>query len=139
MMATILSFCEGFPETEFQAGDVLLSEGESTELLYILIEGEVQVLRGSFPVSIISEPGAMFGEMAILLDIPHTATVKALTPCRVTVIERGRDFLQSNTAIAYHLARHMAQRVYDTTTYLVDLNVKLSGMNDALRKAMQHQ
>lgn len=138
-MATILSFCEGFPETEFRPGDVLLSEGESTGLLYILIEGEVEVMKGNFPVSVISEPGAMFGEMAILLDIPHTATVRVRTPCRFAVIQNGIDFLQSNTAIAYHLARHMAKRVYGVTNYLVDLNGKLSEVNDALRQAIPNQ
>ena len=69
-MSKVLSFCEGFPETEFRPGDVLLSEGESTGLLYILIEGEVEVLKGNFSVSTVSEPGAMFGEMAILLAAP---------------------------------------------------------------------
>ena len=138
-MSTILNFCEGFPETEFHPGEVLLSEGESTGVLYFLIEGEVEIRRENFPVSTISEPGAMFGEMAILLDIPHTATVKALTACRVTVVERGSEFLQSHTAIAYHLAMHMAKRVHETTNSLVDLDRKLRGVNEALRKEMQHQ
>ena len=138
-MATILSFCEGFPETEFRPGDVLIREGESTGLLYVLIEGEIEVLKGDFPVSTIAEPGAMFGEMAILLDIPHTATVKVRTPCRMTVIERGSDFLQSNTAIAYHLARHMAQRVHGVTNRLVDVNQKLSEVSEALKTAIPHQ
>ena len=80
VMATILSFCEGFPETEFLPGDVLLGEGESTGLPYILIEGEAEVLKVDFSVSTVSEPGAMFGEMAILLDIPHTATVTPAPP-----------------------------------------------------------
>ena len=111
-MATILSFCEGFPEMEFRPGMLLLGEGESTGLLYILIEGEVEILQGDFQVTTVSEPGSMFGEMAILLEITHTATVKALTACRLIVIERGSDFLQSNTTIAYQLAQHVAKRAY---------------------------
>ncbi len=111
-MATILGFCEGFPETTFRPGDVLLSEWESTGRLHILLEGEVEILQGDFQVTTVSEPGAMFGEMAILLEITHTATVKALTPCRVIVIERGIDFLQSNSTIAYQLAQHVTKRAY---------------------------
>ncbi len=140
VMATILSFCEGFPEKEFRPEDVLFSEGESTGLLYILLEGEVEVLKEDLLVATVSEPGAMFGEMAILLDIPHTATVKARTACRVAVIERGSDFLESNTAIAYQLARLMAKRVYGTNNCLVDLSRKLIEVHEALGKAiLPHQ
>ncbi len=116
---------------------MLLGEGESTGLLYILIEGEVKILKGDFPVSTVSEPGAMFGEMSISLDTP--ATVKAHTACRIAIIERKSDFLQSNIEIAYQLSRHMEKRVHGSANYLVDVSRKLSEVNEALATALQHQ
>lgn len=74
-----------------------MTEGGREGVLYILIEGEVEVLKGDYQVSTISEPGAIFGEIAVLLASPHTATVKALTPTRMYVAERAADFLQSHT------------------------------------------
>ena len=62
IMNTVLSACEGFPDTKFHPGDVLLRAGESTRRLYILVEGEVEVLKGDFPVATLSEPGTKFGE-----------------------------------------------------------------------------
>ncbi|HHZ83169.1 MAG TPA: cyclic nucleotide-binding domain-containing protein [Nitrospirales bacterium] len=130
----------GFPEAEFDSGDVLLTEGERTGLLYVLIEGEVEISKSNFPVTTISDSGAMFGDMAILLDLPHTATVKAYTHCRVRIIQHGRDFLQSNPLVVYHLAKHMAvRRMYGSTNYLVDLNQKLCDVNEAIRGAISHQ
>jgi len=114
-MSKVLSVCEGFPETEFHPGDVLLSEGESTGWLYILVEGEVEVLKGDYLVATLSEPGTMFGEMAILLDIGHTATIKASILSRVIVLQQGRDFLQSNPMITYELAQALATRLHSTS------------------------
>ena len=111
-MSQVLGFCEGFPETEFYPGDVVLNAGESTRRLYILVEGEVEVLKGDFPVATLSEPGTMFGEMAILLDIVHTATIKASILSRVMVLQQGRDFLQSNSTIIYELAQALAKRLH---------------------------
>ncbi|MBI3795814.1 MAG: cyclic nucleotide-binding domain-containing protein [Deltaproteobacteria bacterium] len=79
-MREILSFCQKLPETTFSPGETLLAEGRKDKILYILIEGEVEILKGDFQINTVSEPGAIFGEMSVLLDIPHTATVKTLTP-----------------------------------------------------------
>ena len=120
-MNLILRSCERFPETIFGPGEVLLAEGEQTGILHVLIEGNVEVLKGDIQITTVSEPGAIFGEMAILLDIPHTATIKTLVPSRMHVIEQGHEYLQSNPDITYQLARLLALRLQGVTTYLVDL------------------
>ncbi len=120
-MSMVLSYCQGFPETTFGPGEILLAEGEQTGILHVLIEGNVEVLKGDIQITTVSEPGAVFGEMAILLDIPHTATIKTLALSRIHVIERGSEFLQSNPDITYQLARLLALRLQGVTTYLVDL------------------
>jgi hypothetical protein len=68
------------------------------------------VLKGDFQVTTVSEPGAIFGEISVLLDIPHMATVKALTASRAYVVQRADEFLQSQPDITYQLARLLAQR-----------------------------
>ena len=144
-MRTILSFCQGLSEKTFGPDDVLLTEGENDRILYILIEGEVEVLKGDFPINTVSEPGALFGEISVLLDIPHTATVKTLTPSRAYVVERASEFLQSHTDIAYQLARLLAQRLYGITTYLLDLKGQFEdqeghlGMVDEVLETLVHQ
>lgn len=131
-MRTILSYCQGLPERTFGRGEVLLVEKEKQGILYILIEGEIEVLKGDFQITTASEPGAVFGEMSILLDIPHTATVRTLTPSRMHVVERAAEFLQSHTDITYQLAQLLAQRLYSVTTYLVDLKKQFEDRQDHL-------
>lgn len=144
-MRTILSFCQELPEATFSPGAVLLAEGERTGILYILIEGEIEVLKGDFQITTVAEPGAIFGEISVLLDIPHTATVKALTASRVYTVQRADEFLQSQPDITYQLARLLAQRLYGVTTYLVDLKNQFEdqkshlGMVDAVLETLVHQ
>jgi CRP/FNR family transcriptional regulator, cyclic AMP receptor protein len=144
-MRTVLSFCQGLPEVTFGPGEVLLAEGGRTGILYILAQGNVEVLKGDFQVNTVAEPGAIFGEISVLLDIPHIATVKALAPTRAYVVERASEFLQSNTDVTYQLARLLAQRLYGVTSYLVDLKKQFEdhdnhfGIVDAVLETLVHQ
>ena len=105
-----------------EPGTVLLVEGKKDGALCVLVSGEVEILKDEFQVNTVSEPGAVFGEMSILLDSPHTATVRTRTPCRVHVIEDGDSFLRANKDLAYDLLKIMAGRLQGVTNYLTDLN-----------------
>jgi CRP/FNR family cyclic AMP-dependent transcriptional regulator len=129
-MPTVLDYCQNLPEKTLGPGETMLGEGKKEGVLYILIEGEVEVLKGDFQVNTVSEPGAIFGEMSVLLDMPHMATVKTLTACRAHVVERASEFLQSHTDISYELARMLAQRLHGITTYLVDLKNQFGDQKD---------
>jgi CRP-like cAMP-binding protein len=86
--SSILEQCRGLPERRFAAGSVLLAEGETSGLLFVLVEGEVEILKGTFQINTVADPGAIFGEISLLLDKPHMATVRAVSDCRVHVVER---------------------------------------------------
>lgn len=131
-MHAILDFCNGLPECALEAGQVLLTEGETTGSLYVLISGEVEILKGPFQVYIASEPGALFGEISALLDIPHTATVRTLTRCRAYVASDARGFLRARPEIAFLLSTLLAQRLYSVTTYLTDLKTQFEDRGDHL-------
>jgi hypothetical protein len=107
-MATVLDHCEGAPRRQYGAGDALITAGEATDRLCVLATGEVEVLRGETRVAVVSEPGAMFGEMSVLLARPHTATVRALSPASVYVIDDAGGYLKSNPEIALAIGRMLA-------------------------------
>jgi CRP-like cAMP-binding protein len=126
-MTSILDKCGGVPRKEFAAGTVLLSEGETSGRLYILADGSVEVLRGDTQVAVIGEPGSVFGEMSVLLNRPHTATVRATSPVGVFVFDDAESFLKSNPEIAFLLGKLLAERLNAATTYLVDLKRQFEG------------
>jgi CRP-like cAMP-binding protein len=127
-----LECCKGLPELQAKPGDVLLAEGTTSGKIYVLIEGELQILRGDVEVATVGEPGAVFGEMAILLGAPHTATVKALAPSRLYVIDDAERFLAATPAMMGHIGRLLALRLHLATGYLADLKSQFAEHGDHL-------
>jgi CRP-like cAMP-binding protein len=119
-VSSILEYCAGAAQLNFDQGAVLLNEGRKTDRLYILIEGVVEILRDGVRVALVDEPGAILGEMSVLLDLPHTATARALTSGRAYELEQARTFLRSRPDTAIFLAELLAQRLNDATAALVD-------------------
>jgi CRP-like cAMP-binding protein len=131
-MPDILDFCKGRKLETFKAGMVLISEGGEDRKLFVLSEGQVEVLRKDTQVSFVDEPGSLFGEMSVLLDMPYSATVKALSTVKAYVIEDPLEFLGSQPEIALSLAALLARRLYYTTSYLVDLQQQAAGRRQDL-------
>ncbi len=131
-MADILDYCEGMDVVTFAPGEMLIEEGTRTGKLYVLIEGEVDVVRRDQQVTHIDEPGSIFGEMSVLLDMDSSANVQALSEAKAYVIEDALNFLSSRSEIAIHLATLLARRLYYTTSYLVDLQEQAAGKREDL-------
>jgi CRP-like cAMP-binding protein len=130
VMTSVLEKCAGASRQRLSQGAILLSEGETSGRLYVLAEGSVEVLRGNTQVALIAEPGAVFGEMSVLLNRPHTATVKAASEVSVFLFDNAEDFLKSNAEIAFLVGRLLAERLNAATTYLVDLKRQFEGQTN---------
>ncbi len=131
-MSDILDYCKGREAETFKPGHVLIHEGGQEGKLFVLIEGQVEVLRKDTQVSYIDEPGSIFGEMAVLLDMPSSATVKALSRVKAYVIDDAIAFLGGQPEIALYVATLLARRLYYTTSYLVDLQQQSEGKREDL-------
>lgn len=131
-MADILEYCKGRKVETFKSGTILIEEGGEGRKLYVLVSGQVEVLRKDTQVSYIEEPGSLFGEMSVLLDMPYSATVKALSDVKAYVIGDPIQFLGSQSEIALDLAALLARRLYYTTSYLVDLQQQAAGRREDL-------
>jgi CRP/FNR family transcriptional regulator, cyclic AMP receptor protein len=125
--ATILDAFADAVQIRLAPGEALLREGERGTRLFVLAEGTLAVRRGTVRVSRVATPGALFGEMSALLDIPYSATVEAETAARVLAVEDASAFLSARPQVALHAARLLAQRLYDATTYLADLKRQFEG------------
>jgi CRP/FNR family cyclic AMP-dependent transcriptional regulator len=131
-MREILEQCGGIPIEDVAQGTMLLEEGRKTGHAYVLVEGRLEVLRGDTQVAIGDEPGSLYGEMSVLLDAPHTATVRAVTDSRVHVIEDAEAFFRDHPQLAWLAARLLARRLNAATSYLADLMRQYAGYGDHL-------
>lgn len=117
---------------QVEAGTELLTEGTTSGHLYVLADGVLEVLRGDTQVALVADEGAVFGEMSVLLDTPHTATVRAYIPSVVYAFEDAAAYLKADPEIAFFIARLLAQRLNAATSYLVDLKQQYEGHGDHL-------
>lgn len=102
----------------YPAGHELIRQGDSSGRLYVLKSGEVEVERDAVFVSSANRPGAIFGEMALLLDTTHSATVRALSDIEVFVIDDALSVLAAKPGWTLQIARLLAHRVNVTTAQL---------------------
>ncbi len=72
---------------DLPAGHVLMREGDPGDRCYLIAEGRAEIVRGGVVVDE-SGKGGLIGEIALLRDVPRTATVVALTPIRAFTLER---------------------------------------------------
>jgi len=115
-MREILDYCTGGIQRAVPAGAVLLHQGTKTGRLFVLIEGRLEVIRGDAVVAVLTDPGAVTGEMSLLLDRPHTATVRAASDSTICEFSDAASFLNEQPAAALLIARLLAQRLTVATT-----------------------
>ena len=77
-------------QLHFEAGDVVIRQGDVGETAYIVRSGQLEVLRGDHKVAQLAS-GDFFGEIALVRNTERTATVRCLTSCELTVLSRD-DF-----------------------------------------------
>jgi ATP-binding cassette subfamily B protein len=100
----------------FAAGDVIITEGEVGDKLFLIARGQVEVLAtnpaGKQRSLAVLRPGDHFGEMALLYDIPRTATIRAREPVQLYSLNKEdfNELLLSEPALREQIERIMNQR-----------------------------
>jgi CRP/FNR family transcriptional regulator, cyclic AMP receptor protein len=110
-----------FNQQLFPSGAVLIPQGGKLNTMFVLRSGELEVERDGVVVTTIRQPGTIFGEMAVLLDAPHSATVRAVSAVEVFVIPDAVGVLEAHPHLLLQVARLLAKRVSNTTAQLVAL------------------
>jgi CRP-like cAMP-binding protein len=80
---TIGQLADRMQREEVAAGTVLLEEGEPGDRFFVLLSGIAGVSQSSLGERRVIRAGEYFGEVALAMGIPRTATVTAITPCVV--------------------------------------------------------
>ncbi len=105
------------PIAVYEAGETVLEAGSATGQLFILRQGVAEVVKDGLQIAKVSEPGAVFGELAIILDRPHTADVRAVERSEFHVV-KAASLLSENVAALLYVSTILAKRL-DTANELI--------------------
>ena len=127
-MSTLLTLTTGHPRRQLARGETLVAEEEEgSGELFILEQGRLVVERNGVAIATIAEPGALVGEMSVLLGTAHSATVRAETAATVRVIDNAVAFLERTPLVALHVATLACARLNATSALLAHLRQETAG------------
>jgi CRP-like cAMP-binding protein len=104
-LATVEHLASCLQPVHLDDGDYLIRQGERGRSFFLIDEGRAEVTRDGRAVRVVG-PGAGLGEIALLDDVPRTASVKAIGPLQALSVERD-EFLEAVTGhvVSRSLAR----------------------------------
>ena len=115
----------------FSANQVLFSQGDIGDAAYVIIDGQAEVIvetpNGPLTVAKLGK-NAFVGEIAILIDVPRTASIKASTRLETLKISKDLFFrlVKEFPEMAVEIMRELARRVEAMNVRLAEANHKLT-------------
>ena len=85
---TLARLGERMDRRDVAPGETVVREGEDGVRFYVVISGMLSVAQAERDERRVLRPGDSFGEVALLVGVPRTATVKAVTPATVASCDR---------------------------------------------------
>ena len=108
--AELTKVCQYFEMQEFQPSAEIVLQGDASEGLYVIVDGEVEIVRGEKVLNVLTA-GTHFGEMALLNQRPRTATARAKSKSTVLYLSRERFYsvVQQNHIVGIKVLWKLAQ------------------------------
>jgi CRP-like cAMP-binding protein len=118
----------------FEVGQTLFVQGADGDAAYVIIDGRAEVLMDtpSGPVQLaVMERTAIVGEVAILCDVPRTATIRALTHLDTLRIAKQQflDLLVEFPELAIEVMKTLALRLVRTNHELTEARTRLRSLS----------
>jgi CRP/FNR family cyclic AMP-dependent transcriptional regulator len=117
----VLRLAEAAPERHVDAGEAIIGFGEAEPALFVLVSGALEVRREGVTIARLDDPGAIVGELSLLLGTPASADVVAVEPSVVRRLDDAERLFQEVPEFGRHLAVTLASRLHRVTTFLGDL------------------
>ena len=124
--ASLRMLAIGSEQRDFASGDVLFNAGEDADAGYIVQRGAFRIEDGG-GVEIIVGPGALIGELALVVAMQRPSTATALEPCSVIRVARSlfQRVLESDPAAARRLRDEFANRTSQIASEILMAGAKL--------------
>ncbi|MFQ3619566.1 MAG: HAMP domain-containing sensor histidine kinase [Spirochaetales bacterium] len=131
----------------FKQGEIVFQEGAKADYFFIIIHGQAEVWKDYFTpqpdLLAVHDDGHLFGEMALVDDLPRSATVVAKTDLEVLQIFRDNfhSILEKNGRVALSILKSLSAMIRKSNEYFVgglrQRNLELQQANEELRAVQE--
>jgi CRP/FNR family cyclic AMP-dependent transcriptional regulator len=124
----------------FPKNTIILSEGDSSDSLYLILSGKVKVFlndeNGKEAIINYQEAGEYFGELSLIDESTRSASIMTTDQCTLAIITKQafHQIMHDNSAIAIHLLKDLVHRVRTLTEEVRSL--ALSDVYGRLKKTL---
>ena len=111
------TIADGVVKRRYRRGEIIVEQGRKSDALFILLSGRARVItsdtRGREVILAVLEAGDYLGEMSLIDNEPHSATVRAEVQTDVLVLGRGEfaTCLPDNSSLSYAILRGLVARL----------------------------
>jgi CRP/FNR family cyclic AMP-dependent transcriptional regulator len=111
------SIADAIIKKRFKRAEMVVEQGKKSDALYIILTGRARVMstdsRGREVILATLQPGDYIGEMSLIDDEPHSATVRTEVQTDVLVLDREAfsRCLPENASMSYNIMRGLVQRL----------------------------
>lgn len=111
-MSTVNLFRHVAVAETFPAGAIIFEQGEFGDVMYLVEEGDIEIMVGDTVVETVGADG-IFGEMALMNDLPRSATAVAKTNCKLIPLneQKFKMHVQLTPLFSLQVMRTMANRM----------------------------
>ena len=113
----LIEICKMMNKEKFDSGQVIFNDGDEGDKLYLIKKGKIEVFKDNRLIREIGE-GNCFGELAILVNTPRTATIKAKT--KVTLYSLTKENFKS--IVDKNLLSYLIQKMSLQDSFVTTLN-----------------
>jgi CRP/FNR family cyclic AMP-dependent transcriptional regulator len=123
----------------FTEGQPIIEQGQSGETAYVILSGGAVSRLADSPHEDVLLPGAMIGELAMLVEMTYAMTVTATERVRALAISRGDLYavMDRDPALAQHFADKLMQRLLDLADELRAVDEQFAAIEASLEQAGQ--
>jgi len=86
---TLAKLARNMTREDIAAGAGVFDEGDEGDRFYVVLSGMLSVAQQSLGAQAVLRPGDYFGEVALAMHMPRTASVRALTPATVASCDQA--------------------------------------------------
>jgi CRP/FNR family cyclic AMP-dependent transcriptional regulator len=103
---------ENFHERDYEAGEIIAKEGESSVVFFLIVSGSVNVTKGKKNIAKLGR-GKYFGEMSLLDKQPRSASVVAREPTKCLLMTSWNfvAYLKTDPTLAIEMLKELARRL----------------------------